>query len=269
MLQDNKFCVYKRVRLDNGNCFYIGKGTKQRSGFFKRNEHHDRVAKKYGYKTIIVQENLSSGDACELEKELIRHYVFDLGYSIDITGYYDKNNPLFLTNQTFGGEGLLGVPKSEEFKQKISNANKGLKRSDEFKKLMSDLKVGKEPWNKGKTGIYSQDTIKKLSDARKSRVPWNKGKKCESLSGSKNPSAKSVICITTGEIFGTMKEASIKYNLKNIAGIQGCCKGRNKSAGKLPDGTKLVWEYYNIEKTRSLIAPFYIGNKYVNTEVNN
>ena len=33
----------------------------------------------------------------------------------------------------------------------------------------------KTPWNKGKTNIYTQDTLKKLSEARKGREPWNKG----------------------------------------------------------------------------------------------
>lgn len=251
MSQRNYFCVYKRIRLDNGSCFYIGKGTKARCGVFKRNEHHDRVARKYGYKTIIVKDNLTSVEACELEKKLISQCVFELGYSIDIEGYYDKKNPLHLTNQTFGGEGLLGTVMREETKRKISNANRGLKRSDEFKKIISDIRLGKDPWNKGKSGIYSQETIKKMSDARRSRDPWNKNKKCKSLTGARNPSAKTVICITTGEVFLTMKDAADKYNLKTIASIQGCCAGRNKSAGKLSDGTKLKWEYYNAYQKRA------------------
>ena len=31
-----------------------------------------------------------------------------------------------------------------------------------------------EPWNKGKTGIFSDDTLQKMSEARKGHIAWNK-----------------------------------------------------------------------------------------------
>jgi hypothetical protein len=34
---------------------------------------------------------------------------------------------------------------------------------------------GKEPWNKGKTGIYSDETRKLMATGRKGKTPWNKG----------------------------------------------------------------------------------------------
>lgn len=58
--------------------------------------------------------------------------------------------------------------------------------------------------------------------------------------GSKNPRAKKVVCIETGEIFPTAKEASewCKGNVKSH------CQGRTKSAGKHPiTGEKLHWSY--------------------------
>lgn len=36
---------------------------------------------------------------------------------------------------------------------------------------------GVEPWNKGKTGIYSAETIQKISAGHKGKPTWNKGKK--------------------------------------------------------------------------------------------
>lgn len=68
--------------------------------------------------------------------------------------------------------------------------------------------------------------------------------------GKNNGSSKSVICLTTKEIFLTMKDAAEKYNIKSTGAIPACCKGyvmrkgkkeRIKSIGKLPDGTPLVW----------------------------
>ena len=63
-----------------------------------------------------------------------------------------------------------------------------------------------------------------------------------SKKGSNAYQSKSVICITTGKVFTSAKEGSLYYGIANTTIIR-CCKGKAKSAGKLPDGTKLVWEY--------------------------
>ena len=53
-----------------------------------------------------------------------------------------------------------------------------------------------------------------------------------------------VICITTNEIFKSQSEAGRKYNI-NKTSISSCCSHKRKSAGKLPNGTKMVWMYYD------------------------
>lgn len=63
------------------------------------------------------------------------------------------------------------------------------------------------------------------------------------FSGKKHPRAKTVICVTTGKIFDTAKEGARYYNIKSRGSVTECCKGKGKSAGKLPDGTPLVWMY--------------------------
>lgn len=57
---------------------------------------------------------------------------------------------------------LRGKHLSEEHKQKLSNSNKGKKRSIETCKKVSDSRTGKDPWNKGKTDIYSEETLIKM-----------------------------------------------------------------------------------------------------------
>jgi len=60
-----------------------------------------------------------------------------------------------------------------------------------------------------------------------------------------NKFSKPIICLTTGEIFISINEASKKYNI-NESGISACFNGRQKSAGKNPvNGEKLIWEFYN------------------------
>jgi hypothetical protein len=53
-----------------------------------------------------------------------------------------------------------------------------------------------------------------------------------------------VICVTTGKKFDYINEANDFYNIKAGA-IMRCCKGIRKSAGRLEDGTPLIWSYIN------------------------
>ena len=68
-------------------------------------------------------------------------------------------------------------------------------------------------------------------------------------SGKRNGSSRMVQCINTGEIFDTMKQACEKYKV-NINSMVSVCKGRRKSAGKLPCGEKLHWQYYQEDNER-------------------
>lgn len=57
-----------------------------------------------------------------------------------------------------------------------------------------------------------------------------------------NKSCKKTICVTTGNIFNSAAEASRYYKIDSV-GICSCCRGKLKSSGKLPNGTKLKWMY--------------------------
>jgi hypothetical protein len=59
---------------------------------------------------------------------------------------------------------------------------------------------GRTAWNKGKTGIYSKDTLKKMSEGRIGVVPANKGKRM-------SYSLKKKISEKIREIFQTKTEA--------------------------------------------------------------
>ncbi len=55
-------------------------------------------------------------------------------------------------------------------------------------------------------------------------------------------SSKKIRCVTNGETYESATIAS-KIMKTNVSSISLCCSGKYNYAGKLPDGTPLVWEY--------------------------
>ena len=62
---------------------------------------------------------------------------------------------------------------SEETRKKISESNKGKPQSQEKRDKIRLSRIGKEPWNKGKTGLqsHSEESKKKMSEQRKGVAP--------------------------------------------------------------------------------------------------
>ena len=133
----NKFYVYKHIRLDTEEVFYVGKGAAKRAWRTKsRNELWYNIVNKAGYRVEIVKDNLSETESFELETKLIKSY---------------RNQGLSKANMTDGGEGFSGGRHNEESRKKIGVANKrniGIKRTkstkDKISKSLEDNKLSKE-----------------------------------------------------------------------------------------------------------------------------
>ena len=56
---------------------------------------------------------------------------------------------------------------------------------------------------------------------------------------------KKVLCITTGEVFESTGDAIRYYDIKDKSAVRNAANPNHKRkyAGKLPDGTKLEWQY--------------------------
>ena len=103
--------VYKHIRKDTNEVFYIGIGSIKRAHTTKgRNKHWTRVVNKAGYEVIIISEGLSWEEACIEEIKLIKEY-----------GRKDLNEGP-LTNMTDGGDGSLNQVQTEEKKAKCKAA---------------------------------------------------------------------------------------------------------------------------------------------------
>ena len=264
----DNYYVYIYWRLDTNKPFYIGKGKGRRwktlnKSTRKHNAHFMNIINKYPIAVTIEKDNLTEGEAFYWEEEIIRILVFEYGYSIDIPNNRDDDHYCHLVNMTWGGEGASGCNSYEnkteeemkEIKKKLSKASKG----------ENNPMYGKD-WREGKTEEEILEHNRKISESIKGENhPWwgrhhteeTKKKmrevKRDKYIGKNNPRAKSVICITTGRIFHTVKEGAKYYGIANSCNIICCCKGctingrgnkvKYHYAGKLPDGTKLVWRY--------------------------
>lgn len=101
--------VYKHIRLDKNQVFYVGigegKNYARSKNSTKRNKVWKRIANKTEYIIEIAHDNISYDEAFKIEQELINFYGrLDLG-----TGS--------LANLTNGGEGSPGIIRPNGYKR--------------------------------------------------------------------------------------------------------------------------------------------------------
>ena len=255
----NDYYVYEWIRLDTNEPFYIGKGRGKRwKETHGRTEWFNRIINKYKVVVNILHDNLDEETANGLEVWYIREYRDIIGYEMcniqdggEGHGLCGKNNPNY------------GKPRTQETKDKISrnHANVNGENNPMFGKNYRDYM----------TEEAKKEHDKKISKANKGKSPWKHKSKEEiaewkkkmsnsqkgKREGKNSTNRKSVICLTTKKIFFTTKEAGRYYNCDNSS-IAKCCKGKYKWAGKLPDGTpliwkKLIWEHNKIYRIKEVL----------------
>lgn len=117
--------LYRHIRLDKNEVFYVGIGSDEnydakkyhlifKRAYYKcaRNKHWTSIILKTPYDVEIIMEGLTWDEACDKEKEFIKLY-----------GRRDLKEGT-LCNLTDGGEGQFGYIHTEETKRKISLDNK-------------------------------------------------------------------------------------------------------------------------------------------------
>lgn len=161
--------VYRHIRLDNNEVFYIGIGKTKR---FKRayektrrSEFWHNIVNKAGYRVEIMFHSISWEEACKIERILISHY-----------GRRDLMNGT-LVNLTDGGDGSTNT--SEIVKSKISNSLRGKTQSEETRAKRSEsLKI---TWSSPELrAIKREQTTRLIKDGvikcNRGKVGPNKGK---------------------------------------------------------------------------------------------
>lgn len=149
--------LYRYIRQDKNEPFYIGIGTKQKRHTFSysraRAKHFgnkilSNIINKVSYEVEILVESNEYETVKEREIEFIKLY-----------GRIDKETGT-LANMTDGGDGVVGFACSEERKAKIGKANKGKSR------------YGQDNGFYGKT--HSEQSRRQMSERRKGGKDYRK-----------------------------------------------------------------------------------------------
>lgn len=144
-------CVYRHIRLDKNEPFYIGIGLSEKRAYekIKRNQFWHNIVTKTDYEVEILFNDISWEFAKNKEKEFINLY-----------GRCDLNKGT-LCNLTDGGDGTMNRKHTQETKLKMSKSRKGKLKSTEWKNKISES-------HKGMT--ITESTRQKLIDSHKGKT---------------------------------------------------------------------------------------------------
>jgi len=248
--------LYRHVRKDKDEVFYIGVGTKVRRDknlypynraivYHYNNRIWDNIVSKTEYDIEILFETDNYEYAKQKEQEFIKLYGrIDLGTGTlsnltdggDATkGWKPSDETKEKIRRKNMGQGL-GIPLSEEHKKKIGDAQKGVKNhmygkkvSDETKLKMSKTRKGKkfsekvckERSERLKGHYVSQETKDKIAEKAKNytHIPFT---------------GKAVIDTKTGKIYQSVAKASEDYKFSVVS-------LKNKLKGKFKNDTTFIY----------------------------
>lgn len=226
--KNKRFVVYCHTNKTN-NKKYIGITCQElnqrfRNGNgYKRSPYFYSAIQKYGWDNFtheVLYNDLSETEAKEKEIELIdKLKTKDKKYGYNLTpggeGYVGEDNPWTGKHHTEEAKRKMsdarkGIPKSEKFKKYMSEKLKGRKFSDETRRKMcenhADFSGENNYWygKKRNPELMKKMLIKSKTPEAIEKMKMNK----TWYSGTENPHAKSVTCIESGKVYGTVKEAA-------------------------------------------------------------
>ena len=219
-MNENNWYVYKHIRLDKNEPFYIGIGNKKNFGRAfefskdKRNEIWWKIYSKTNISVEILYESLTKTDASLKEQELIKKY-----------GRKDLNEGS-LCNMTDGGDGIWNCIRTEK-----------------TRKLLSEQKIGsKNPqFGKKQSKALIEIRFRNIRGIKKS----DEDKKKQSLSTIKSGQAKEVDVFkyNTNEYIGRFYAISEACRILGFHHLNG--KAVQVAKGKRKQTQGYVFKYVN------------------------
>lgn len=225
----NKYYVYEWFFTDTDEVFYVGKGCGDRyrtvSG---RNKFFLDMYRTHSCDVRIIEKDLYEEDAYALEHSTIL--------------WYREHTNFRLTNQTDGGDGTRGFhPSDEQIARVIQTLKKKWEdpeyrerivqmrrdpnatwKSQAFRDKMAEIVRGEKNPN---YGHHWTDEMKATASQRVA----GSGK----YAGDKNPKARPIMCVETGEVFSCIKYAQEKYHVKCITSFSPALRIPTRTAAGL------------------------------------
>ena len=235
---NKNYCVYMHKNKKNQK-IYIGQTCQKperrwSNGYgYKGCPKFYAAIQKYGWQNfehIIIKTSLTKEQANNLQKELINQYdTINNGYNISIGGQESFAN--------YDLREVICLNTKEIFNSTADAAEKYYGHRDGGH--ISSVCLGeREHAGKAENGQFLVWAY--LDDYLDNPDKYN-----NFSTKKKNPGrAKQVICINTGKVFNTLKEAAEWSGQKSHQNISAVCRGLRKFAGKHPQtGEKLSWQY--------------------------
>ncbi len=228
-MSQRQFYVYEHTRNDSGAVFYVGKGSGRRAWSVKKrvNKHWHNIVAKHGHQVRIVadclNEDLAFFAECERIDQLTR-----LGFQ--------------LVNRTRGGDGVSLVGEAKEnHRRAINTPEIKAKKSANGRRIMSDPVFRarmREAYNQPENRVRRLDAMRaairtpeelarrrKQLDATRSKEQIRRANEAAAAARS-----KPVVCVETGQNFGSASAAANWFNCASGANISAVCNGKRKAA---------------------------------------
>ena len=232
--------IYKITCKVNGKS-YVGQSTNLKE---RLKDHFRRLQNNNHYNAHLQRAWNKHGGECFVF-EVIEKCNYDFSILNELETYWiekletlDNKKGFNISSGGGNAYSLAGMSESE--------------RNEIYKKIGKTRKAkygGKNHPNYGKS--MSEEQREKIRQFYLSDSNPFRGKKrpdhSKLMTGAGNPRAKTVICVTTDEIFSCAKDAGERFGTTN-SNILKCCRHVQSYAGITDDGTKLVWEYLKKEE---------------------
>jgi len=200
ILNSPKYVLYRHIRPDKDEVFYVGIGQLKRAyQFYKGRNKHWKNIFNINNKNIeieILLEELTWEQACVKEIEFIQLYGRrDLGLGT-------------LCNMTNGGEGAVGRKKSLETIQKFKQT---MSKQPHPMKDKTHTPEARQKISESSRRPMHENTRKKLLEVNLTRTRTEKELKCLDRTGCVPTNAIKIINIETGRIFNSLREAAVEF----------------------------------------------------------
>lgn len=204
---------------------------------YNKGQLFSKAIAKYGWDNIkheIIFQNLSKEEACEKEIEMIAKYhsnISENGYNVLEGGIC---SPPSAEARKKSSEVMKAKWQDADFRENTRTHMKGKKRSEKAREniAVAQKKRFENPLEREK--ISQRQIGKTRTEEAKKKTSETLKKHYEDAENIKHliesHPGKKIKCLETGEIFSSVRRASIKYSISHYS-ISLVCKGKRKTAG--------------------------------------